>query len=163
MLTRGPNAPARRLLAVDFGEKRIGLAVSQGDLALPLATLRRTSDSAAIAAIAGLAVDEAVTGLVVGEPRRLDGSSGTAALRARAFAGKLAAATRLPCLLIDEALTSRAAEERLREAGVDPRRHPERVDQVAAQLLLEEALRRSWPEGDDGPAGPQAPASGPAP
>jgi len=43
--------------------------------------------------------------------------------------------------MIDEALTSRAAEQRLRDAGVDPRRHPERVDQVAAQILLEDALR----------------------
>ena len=130
-----------KLLAVDFGSKRIGLAVSQGELALPLATLPRTSDRQAVAAIARLAREQAATALVVGEPRRLDGSRGDAAARARSFADKLAAATGLPCRLIDEALTSRAAEERLREAGVDPRRHPERVDQVAAQILLEEALR----------------------
>jgi putative Holliday junction resolvase len=127
---------------VDFGEKRIGLAVSEGTLALPLATLRRTSDTAAVAAIAELAHEQRVTGIVVGEPRRLDGTVGDAARRVHAFARKLAAATGLPCTLVGEALTSRAAEERLREAGVDPRRHPERVDQVAAQLLLEEALRR---------------------
>jgi putative Holliday junction resolvase len=138
----GPDRPLRRLLAVDFGEKRIGLAISEGELALPLLTVRRTSDEEAVATIAGIARDEGVTGLVVGEPRRLDGTAGDAARRARSFAGKLAAATRLPCALIDEALSSRAAEARLREAGVDPRRHPERVDQVAAQLLLEEALRR---------------------
>ena len=133
---------APRLLAVDFGEKRIGLAISQGSLALPLLTLRRSDDAAAVAAIAAVARDEGVGALVVGEPRRLDGSSGCAAERVRAFARKLEAATALPCTLVDEALTSRAAEERLREAGVDPRRHPERIDQVAAQLLLEEVLRR---------------------
>ena len=132
----------RRLLAVDFGSKRIGLAVSQGSLALPLATLSRTSDAAAVAAIAEIVREEGVTGLVVGEPRRLDGTTGDAALRVQGFARKLEAATGLACTLIDEALTSRAAEERLRAAGVDPRRHPERVDQVAAQLLLEEVLRR---------------------
>jgi len=79
---------------------------------------------------------------VVGEPRRLDGTAGDAAARVRGFARKVEAATGLKCTLVDEALTSRAAEERLRAAGVDPRRHPERVDQVAAQLLLEEVLRR---------------------
>jgi len=143
-----PHDPSRRLLAVDFGEKRIGLAISEGELALPLLTVRRTSDDDAVATIAGIARDEGVTGLVVGEPKRLDGTAGEAAARARNFARKLAAATRLPCALVDEALSSHAAEARLREAGVDPRRHPERVDQVAAQLLLEEALRRPR-----GPAG----------
>ena len=143
----GPVEPGRdeRLLAIDLGTRRIGLAVSAGALALPLATLARTSDAQAVAAIAELARRERITGLVVGEPRRLDGTVGDAARRARALAERVAAATGLPCRLIDESLTSRAAEERLRQAGVDPRRHPERVDQVAAQILLEEALaaRRS--------------------
>jgi putative Holliday junction resolvase len=130
------------LLAVDFGEKRIGLAVSQGELALPLATLRRTDDASAVAAIAAVARAEGATALVVGEPRRLDGSAGDAARRVRNFARRLEAATGLPCTFVGEALTSREAEQRLRQAGVDPRRHPERVDQVAAQLLLEEALAR---------------------
>ncbi|HEV8240755.1 MAG TPA: Holliday junction resolvase RuvX [Thermoanaerobaculia bacterium] len=133
-------ATPRRLLAVDFGQKRIGLAVSQGSLALPLTTVARTSDTAAVAVIAEIAREEGVTGLVVGEPRRLDGTAGDAATRVQAFARKLEAATGLECTLVDEALTSHAAEERLRAAGVDPRRHPERVDQVAAQLLLEEVL-----------------------
>jgi len=135
-------AAPRRLLAVDFGSKRIGLAVSQGSLALPLRTLSRTSDAAAVAAIAEVVREEGVTGLLVGEPRRLDGTAGDAAARVRGFARKLEAATGLACTLVDEALTSRAAEERLRAGGVDPRRHPERVDQVAAQLLLEEVLRQ---------------------
>jgi putative holliday junction resolvase len=143
-MTRPDDPPAanRRLLAVDFGEKRIGLAISQGSLALPLATLRRSSDAAAAAAISEIVRGEGVIGLVVGEPRRLDGTAGEAVQRVHAFARRLEAATGLACTFVDEALTSRAAEERLRAAGVDPRRHPERVDQVAAQLLLEEALQR---------------------
>ena len=142
-LDQGSGAPAgeaERLLGVDLGTRRIGLAVSSGALALPLATLQRTGDAQAIAAIAEVARREGVAGLVVGEPRRLDGTVGDAARRARALAERLAAATGLPCRLVDESLTSRAAEERLRQAGIDPRRHPERVDQVAAQILLEEAL-----------------------
>ena len=151
MLTRDSD-PHRRLLAVDFGEKRIGLAVSHGDLALPRATLRRTADAAAVAAIAAVARAEGVTALVVGEPRRLDGTAGDAAERVRAFARRLAAATGLPCSFVGEALTSREAEGRLREAGVDPRRHPERVDQVAAQLLLEEVLAREARQRPPAPA-----------
>ena len=89
------KAAAQRLLAVDLGSKRIGLAISEGSLALPLTTLQRTTDRAAIAAIAALARQEGVTGLVVGEPLRLDGSRGDAADRARAFAGKLARASGL--------------------------------------------------------------------
>jgi putative Holliday junction resolvase len=137
----GPaHASGERLLAVDYGTRRIGLAISHGGLALPLATLERTGDAQAAAAIAALARRERVTGLVVGEPRRLDGTAGDAARRALAFAERLAAATGLPYRLVDESLTSRAAAERLRQAGVDPRRHPGLVDQVAAQILLEEAL-----------------------
>jgi putative Holliday junction resolvase len=137
-----PSATEPRLLAVDLGSKRIGLAISQGPLALPLRTVPFTSDREAVAMIAAAAREEGATALVVGEPLRLDGSRGDAAARARAFAGKLARASGLPCTLVDERLTSRAAEDRLRAAGVDPRRHPERVDQVAAQILLEEALQR---------------------
>jgi putative Holliday junction resolvase len=133
-----------RWLGVDFGERRIGLAISDeaGRIALPHSTLRRTSDRQAARAIAELARREAVGRLVVGEPRRLDGTAGEAALRTRRFATRLAAETGLPCDLLDEALTSVAAAERLREAGTDPRRHPERLDAVAAQLLLQEALDR---------------------
>lgn len=138
----GPLAAAapRRLLAVDLGSKRVGLAISEGALALPLRTLARGSDRDTVAAIARVAREEGATALVVGEPLRLDGSRGEAAERARAFAAKLGRHAGLPCTLVDERLTSHAAEERLRAAGVDPRRHPERVDQVAAQILLEEAL-----------------------
>lgn len=146
-MTAASPKPEQRLLAVDLGSKRIGLAVSAGALALPLLTLQRSSDRQAIAAIVAVAREEGVTGLVVGEPLRLDGSRGEAAERARSFASKLERAAGLPCALVDERLTSREAEERLRDAGVDPRRHPERVDQLAAQILLEEALRASTERG----------------
>jgi putative Holliday junction resolvase len=80
---------------------------------------------------------------VVGEPRKLDGSRGPAAERARRFGERLAGLTGLPLELVDEALTSVEAAERLRAAGVDPRRHPERLDATAAQILLQEALDRA--------------------
>ncbi len=133
-----------RALGIDFGEKRIGLALSDpsGSLALPLETLERKDDRTALADLRRLVEAEGVELLVVGEPRNLDGSRGAAAERAASFAAKLAAATGLPCELVDESLTSVEAEARLREAGVDPRRSPSRVDAVAAQILLQEVLDR---------------------
>ena len=84
---------------------------------------------------------------MVGEPLRSDGSAGPPAVRARRFAARLAAASGLPVETIDETLTSREADHRLREAGVSPARRRERRDALAAQLLLQEALdrRRSRP------------------
>jgi putative Holliday junction resolvase len=136
-----------RTLGIDFGERRIGLAISDpgGRLALPLQTLERPSDRVAVARIAEIARREGVARLVVGEPISIDGSQGPAALRARRFAAKLATATGLPLTFVGEALTTVEAQARLREAGIDPRREPERIDAVAAQILLQEALDR--PEG----------------
>jgi putative Holliday junction resolvase len=133
-----------RILGIDFGERRVGVAISdsRGTLSTPLTTLRRKDDASLIAKLLEIVRQESIEGLVVGEPRRLDGSRGAAAERVVAFADKLARAADLPCELIDEVLTSVAAKQRLREIGVDPRRHPERIDAMAAQIILQEALDR---------------------
>ena len=140
--TRRRVALPVRTLGVDFGERRIGLAISddEGRLAVPLGTIHRTSDRAAIAELIRIGEREGAAALVVGEPVHLDGSRGPAAERARAFAERLARASGWPCTLVNESLTTVAAAERLREAGIDPRREPERLDAVAAQILLQEAL-----------------------
>ena len=136
-----------RTLGIDFGERRIGLAISdaEGTFAMPLLTLERRSDQAAIARIGEIIREEEVESLVVGEPVNVDGSRGPAAERAKSFAAKLAAATGLPLRLVGETLTTVAAAARLREAGVDARRARERIDAVAAQILLEEALAAPEP------------------
>lgn len=133
-----------RWLGIDFGERRIGIAVSdpQGRFAVPLTTLERRDDRGAARAIGRLARSEGVVGLVLGEPLGLDGEAGDAAERVRRFGRRLAAETALPVRMVAETLTSVEAERRLREAGVDPRRHPERIDALAAQILLQEALDR---------------------
>ncbi len=133
-----------RALGIDFGEKRIGLAISdpEGRLAVPFGTIERRNDRSAVRQIAEIARREEVGRLVVGEPVGLDGQRGEAAERVRRFGAKLAAVAGLPVEWVGEALTTVAAVERLREAGVDPRREPERIDAVAAQILLQEALDR---------------------
>jgi putative Holliday junction resolvase len=131
-----------RALGIDFGERRIGLAISDpaGRLAVPLAPRERRSDRVAIAQIAEIAAREGVLRLVVGEPVSVDGSRGEAVERVRRFGDKLALRTGLPLTFIGEALTTVEAHARLREAGVDPRREPGRLDALAAQILLQEAL-----------------------
>jgi putative Holliday junction resolvase len=133
-----------RALGIDYGAKRIGLALSdpEGRVAVPLSTLMRKDDRSAAREIARIALREEVSRFVVGEPIGLDGARGEAAGRARRFGERLAELTGLPVEMINESLTSVEAAERLRAAGVDLRRNPERLDAVAAQILLQEALDR---------------------
>ncbi len=142
-----------RTLGVDFGERRIGLAISdpEGRLALPLASVLRDTDRRAIGRIAEIARAEGAARLVVGEPVGLDGRRGPAADRCRAFAARLAERTGLPCELVDEALTSVEARERLAAAGADLRRGSvdlPHIDAVAAQILLQDALDRAQDQTD---------------
>ena len=138
-----------RILGIDFGERRVGVAISDATetIATPFTTLLRRDDTSLIRELLELAESENIEAFVVGEPRRLDGSRGDAAERASGFAKKLAKAADLPCELVDEALTSVEAEDRLRASGINPRSHPERIDAIAAQIILQEALdrRRSQP------------------
>jgi putative Holliday junction resolvase len=133
-----------RALGIDFGERRIGLAISDPELrfALPLASLERGSDRAAVRQIAEIIRREGVGLLVLGEPRELDGRPGRLHERVERFAARLRAATGLPVERVDESLTTVEAAARLREAGVDVRRDPGRLDAEAAQILLQEALER---------------------
>src|ERR1700726_511045 len=122
-----------RALGIDFGEKRIGIAISDpaGRLAVPLTTLARRDDRSAMAAIAEIALREGVGRLVLGEPVSLDGTRGPAAARGRRFGERLGARTGLPLTLVDEALISVEAAARLRAAGGDPRRGAGGVDALA--------------------------------
>lgn len=137
-----------RALGIDFGERRIGLALSDADgrLALPWKVLERRSDAEAVAAITRIVGEEEISRLVVGEPRRIGGAPESEIFRrVHGFAEKLALATGLEVEWVDEAFTSADAAARLREAGVDARRARGKLDAVAAQLLLQDALDRGAP------------------
>jgi putative Holliday junction resolvase len=133
-----------RYLGIDFGERHIGLAVCDDDerLAMAVETVTRSSDEQAIGVVLAAAERESAGGLVVGEPVRLDGTRGDAARRVQSFAAKLGAATRLPIVLHDEALTSHEAQSRLAAAGATRRRRRRAVHSVAAQILLQDWLDR---------------------
>ncbi|MCH9651113.1 MAG: Holliday junction resolvase RuvX [Deltaproteobacteria bacterium] len=139
------------VLGIDFGEKRVGLALSdpKARYAIPLTTLERRNDRSVAREICRLAAERGVVRLVLGEPLGLDGNRGEAAQRVRRFGNRLEKTSGLPLQYVDEALTSVEAEAQLREMGVDPRKNPGRVDSLAAQILLQEALARQAPVAED--------------
>lgn len=139
-----------RVLGIDFGERRIGIAISDpgGSFALPYGAILRRDDASSIRELALLAAAEGIERIVIGEPLRADGTAGSAALRARSFARQLARTTGLPVDAVDETLTSREAEGRLAEAGVPRAKRAGRRDALAAQILLQEALDRGLPDSE---------------
>lgn len=133
------SSPRMRLLGVDFGEKRIGVAVSDetGQIVLPAGTVARKSDQQAISEIARMAAEREIEKIVVGLPRRDDGSEGPSAVRARGFARKLAEQSGLTVDLHDESGTTVEARERLDGASGGSRTG---IDAMAAVVLLEDYL-----------------------
>jgi len=133
-----------RVLAVDPGSRRVGLALSDEArlLASPLRTLEAEPASTLSERLAAVAREVGAVELVVGLPRNLDGSSGAAAASARSLADQLKRSTRLPVSLHDERLSSVAAERHLVAQGVRRERRKGLVDQLAATLILEAFLER---------------------
>jgi putative holliday junction resolvase len=137
-----------RVAGLDVGERRIGVAVSDatGTLARPVGVLRISGlegdgvDRAA-AELARLAAEEdGLVSLVVGLPRRLDGSPNDMTPRVQAFAAALHSRTALPVILQDERLTSREAESRLALREKDWRVRKARLDAAAAAIILQDYL-----------------------
>lgn len=145
---------AGRVLGIDLGAKRIGVAVSDagGVLASPLAVVERLGDrTLEHRRLRELVEEYEVTAVVVGLPLSLDGSEGPAARAARVEAEAVAAAVGLPLHLVDERFTTTTATDRLAEAGVGSRKRRGVVDMAAAAVLLQHWLdgRRAGMEVDD--------------
>jgi putative Holliday junction resolvase len=136
-----------RLLGVDTGSVRVGLAVSDPDrkIAFPLATYVRRGRDRDAAYFRGLVGEEQVGGLVVGLPVHTDGREGKKAAEARAFGAWLGEVTGLPVVFWDERFTTVEAESALWEAGLTHKKRKERRDRVAAQLLLQAYLDAGCP------------------
>lgn len=126
-----------RILAVDFGERRIGLATSDasGSLATPRLTLRRKDDTVAAEQLRRFCEEEEIELVVFGVPRTLEGIESPYAARIRSFARKFAAATALPVFFHEETLTSNEAARRHPGGGLRA------LDPVAAAVLLEDFLQ----------------------
>lgn len=133
-----------RILAVDPGTKRVGVAVSDptGTIAQALTTVDAEPLDTLASRLAEIAVAQEARRIVVGLPRRLDGSYGPEAKSARELAEDLRKAAGLPVELVDERLTTVAAERSLVAGGVRRAKRRLSVDRVAATLLLQSHLDR---------------------
>jgi putative Holliday junction resolvase len=131
--------PAGTLLAFDFGTRRIGVAVGNGETrhAQPLATIDAADNARRFAAIAALVADWQPVRLVVGLPLSLDGTEHALTARCRRFANQLHGRFALPVDLADERLTSWEADHALRLQGDNWVERKASVDAVAAQLILQ--------------------------
>lgn len=136
-----------RLLGVDYGQVRVGLAISDAGrmIASPLTTYARRGAEEDAAWFRELAEREEVGAIVVGLPVHLDGREGQKALEARAFGRRLAEATGLPVVFWDERFTTVEAEGYLAAAGLTRQRRKARRDRVAAQILLQAYLDAGCP------------------
>ncbi len=148
-------------MALDYGERRIGVAITDplGILAQPLETVeqprarsrrgrsrdRASAAPAALDRIAALVDEYDVECIVVGLPLHMSGQSGDAADRARDFGARVAERTARPVEFLDERWTSVEARRVLEEAGVSARKQRGRVDPLAAALLLRTWLARREP------------------
>jgi len=139
----------RRVLGVDVGDRRVGLAISDASrtLARPLSTMTVASAADAVdrvvKAIDALGKDEdGLETIVVGVPARLDGSPTSSTPRVRAFIAALRTRTTVRIVTEDERLTSREAESRLAVNERDWRKRKEKLDAAAAAIILQDYLDR---------------------
>jgi putative Holliday junction resolvase len=131
-----------KILGIDLGEARVGLAISDelGALAHPLETIHLKSTPNAIGRITEIAAREKITTVVVGMPRNMNGTYGPAAEKAKAFGKKLESAAGVEVKFWDERMTSIAAQRALHESGRNVKRSRAVIDQVAAQIILQAFL-----------------------
>jgi putative Holliday junction resolvase len=134
----GQTTRPGRVLGLDLGDVRIGVAISDDDrrMAVPLGTIH-TGAPADLKAIAKLVEEHAATTVVVGLPLSMTGERGPAAVKAGSFAEALRSFLHVPVELHDERLSTVEAERALREAGVSDKRRRHQVDEVAATVILQ--------------------------
>ena len=131
-----------RILGVDFGERRTGVAISDESerIAFPRETLECPRVEQAAAAVVRLAEAEHVAAIVVGYPLNMDGSQGPRAARTDEFLAELVKRTALPLRKWDERLSTKIAEAVLIEAGTRRSKRRQVVDKLAAQVILQSYL-----------------------
>ena len=134
-----------RLLGVDFGDVRTGLAVSDAArfLASGLETIKPGSMTKTAEAVAKAAQELGVVGIIVGLPVNMNGSQGERAEHARMFAAMLDERVgNLPILLLDERMTTMAASRFLNETNTRGQKRKQVIDTLSAQIILQNALDR---------------------
>ena len=133
-----------RILGVDFGDTRTGLALSDPSrlLASGLETLSPGGMEKTAEAVAKVAKERNAAAVVVGLPKNMDGTEGFRAVRCREFAEKLSALTGLPVAMLDERLTTVSASRFLNETNTRGTARKGVIDTLSAQIILQNALDR---------------------
>lgn len=136
------NTRKGRILALDLGKKRIGLALSDplGITAQGLPTIQRSNIRADMAALAGIVAEREVTLLLMGNPLHMSGNHGRQADYVHEFAERLAAHTGVPLKYWDERLTTVEAHRVLRSSGIGIEKRARAIDKLSAVILLESYL-----------------------
>ena len=141
------NSEKPRILGLDFGDRTVGVAVTDGLglTAQGVETIfreRPTHLRRTYARIEELIEEYGISRIVLGLPLNMDGSEGDRAEKTREFGDALERRTGIPVVYQDERLTSVAAAELLSEAGIPAKDHKEKIDMVAAQLILEDFMEK---------------------
>lgn len=145
-MRRPSGKPAGRRLALDLGEKRIGIAISD-ELCITVRSLpflRRTNWKQLLGAVADLLQHFDAQALVIGLPLNLDGTEGNAAKEARRIARNFELSLKIPVHLQDERLTTKEAEESLRAAGRTNDDISKQVDSESAAIILRDFIAQSF-------------------
>ena len=131
-----------RVLALDYGRKRTGVALSDptGTLASPLTTIPGGGDGRSIEAVVRLAIEHEAREIVVGMPLSMSGAVGRQAAEVTRFAEALSERCDMPVKTLDERLSTVQAERLLRDSGVKPSKDRPRVDAAAAAVVLQAYL-----------------------
>lgn len=131
-----------RILGVDFGEVRTGIAVSDenGFLASGVGTFRPSGMSELVAIIVEKAEEYKVKKIVIGNPLNLDGSASERSERVAAFADRLKETTEIPLILFDERMSTASAHVWLNQTGTHGKKRKGVVDTLAAQIILQDYL-----------------------
>ncbi|MEO1563799.1 MAG: Holliday junction resolvase RuvX [Pseudomonadota bacterium] len=136
--------PAGVLLGLDFGEKTIGVAVSDGlrTVATPRETIKRKKFGLDADQLDRIIAETSAMGLIIGLPLNMDASEGPRCQKSRAFARNLSGRLELPIGFWDERLSTVAAERAMLEADMSRAKRAEAIDHVAASYILQGALDR---------------------
>lgn len=131
-----------RIIALDVGDRRIGVAMSDalGLTAQPVTVLTRSAPAADVEAVRQLVETHAAARLVVGLPLSMRGERGPQAQKVLSFVDALRQALAVPIELVDERLTTVEGERALRSAGASAKQRKAAIDRVAAQLILQQYL-----------------------
>lgn len=131
-----------RYLAIDYGTRRLGLAVSdpEGRMAFPYKTIEHKASKKLVREISEIIAQEEIEGLVMGLPLTLEAEETDLSAKIRKFAESLEKATGLRVHLVNEALSSFEAEQALKQAGVPAKKQKKILDQQAAVIILQSYL-----------------------